>query len=283
MSEKSVVWVHRFGNVLASYRYRAEIPCQEVAKLNGFKTAMGSGEADIVVFSKPCEDDIETAKQAKADGAKIVVDICDDNFGTPEKDIYLKMSALADAITTASPVMRARLYDYVKKDSVVINEPYEYDEVEPHAEGDSYLWFGHVRNFKELVSVMPVMGKRKLRVCTGPQAVPNSIPWSPYTMRQLFAASNRVILPTIEGNEFKSPNRLINTIRQGCFPICMTHPAYLPFKHMVWVGQFQAGLHWTEAFAPDLNGLVKEAQNYIRDRYSPEAIGREWASFLDSL
>ena len=268
---------------MASYRYRAEMPSQEVAKINGFKTALNDGEADIVVFAKPYAGDVEMAKKAKSEGAKIIVDLCDDNFGTPERELYLEMAELADAITTATPVMRARLYDYVKKDSVVIADPYEFEEVEPHADGDDYLWFGHMRNFPELVSVMKIMGKRKLRVVTGPQAAQGAIPWSPYTMRQVFKASNRVILPTMEGHEYKSPNRLINSIRQGCFPICMTHPSYLEFKHVVWVGAFNTGLQWAELFHEDLNELVKEAQDYIRDRYSPEAIGKQWASFLESV
>lgn len=280
---KSVVWVHRLGNVMASYRYRAEIPCNEVAKINGFTTALNDGEADIVVFSKPYEGDLGIARKAKADGAKIVVDLCDDNFGTQEREIYTEFADLADAITTATTVMRGRLFDYVKKDAVVIPDPYEFDEVEPHADGDDYLWFGHMRNFPELVSVMKSMGKRKLRVVTGPQPAPNSIPWSPYTLRQVFAVSNRVILPTMLGHEYKSPNRLVNAIRQGCFPICMDHPSYMPFKHMVWVGQFIPGLQWAEHFHQDLNGLVKEAQNYVRDRYSPETIGKQWADFLESV
>ena len=37
MSDKNIVWVSRYGNTLASYRYRAQIPCQEVAKINGAK------------------------------------------------------------------------------------------------------------------------------------------------------------------------------------------------------------------------------------------------------
>ena len=283
MSAKNVVWVHEFGNILASYRYRAEIPAQEVAKINGFKTAVNNGEADIVVFSKPSNDSIEQAKKYKAEGAKIVVDICDDNFGTVERETYIGMAAVADAVTTATPIMRARLQDYIKKDAVVIGDPYEYEEVEPHADGEDYLWFGHIRNFQELVSVMPLMGKRKLRVVTGPQQQKGTILWSPYQLRQVFAVSNIVILPTVPGNEFKSPNRLINAIRQGCFPICMAHPAYNEFKHMVWVGSFQTGLRWCDVFKDDLNGLVKEAQNYIRDRYSPEAIGKQWASFLESV
>ena len=287
MSAKSIVWVHRLGPQLASYRYRAAMPCEEVGKLNGFKTAVNDGNADIVVFSKPIEMDLETARTAKAEGAKIVVDLADDNFGTPARDTYIAFAELADAIVTGSEVMRARLQDYVKRDSCVIGDPYEQEECAPHADGDAFLWFGHLRNFRELTSIMPLLGTRKLRVCTGPQPTPGTIPWTPENMKKAFDLSNIVLLPTMPGHEYKSPNRLLNSIRAGCFPVCMTHPAYAEFRHLVWVGNpqrgFQTGLRWIDAFRGDLNGLGARAQDYIRERYSPAAIGAKWASFLDSV
>jgi len=283
MSAKNVVWVHRLGPAMASYRYRAALPAQEVGKLNGFKTAINDGNADIVVFSKPLAMDLDTARTAKAEGAKIVVDLADDNFGTVERDTYMQFAALADAIVTGSPVMRARLQDYVKRDAHVIGDPYEEPESAPHADGDQYLWFGHMRNFHELKTVLPAMGMRKLRVCVGPKVVPGTIPWNPANIREAFRLSNIAILPTMRGHEYKSPNRLLNAIRAGLFPICMGHPAYTEFRHLCWVGHFPTGLRWADAFRGDLNGLVLKAQDYIRDRYSPAAIGAQWASFLESV
>lgn len=283
MSEKNIVWVHRLGESMASYRYRASIPAREVAKINGYKTSINDGEADIVVFSKPLNGDFEIAEKAKKEGAKIIVDVADDHFGDHEREKYLKLIEIADGLVTASNVMRARIYDHTKRDSVAIPDPYEQDECAPHADGDMFLWFGHRRNFKELTSVLPVMGDRKLRVVTGPKETPNTIPWSPENMKKAFEMSNIVLLPTQRGNEYKSANRLINSIRAGCFPVCMNHPAYQEFKNLVWVGHFPTGLKWVDAFKSDLNGLVSVAQDYIRDRYSPQSIGKQWADYLESL
>lgn len=281
--DMNIVWVHRLGPQMASYRYRAQIPADEVAQYNGFKTSINEGDADVVVFSKPLPEDLEVAEKAKSEGTKIVVDMGDDHFTDIEAPTYHKFAGIADAIVTASNVMRGRIYDYTKRDAVVIPDPYEQEEVEPHAEGDDFLWFGHVRNFPEIQSVLHLLGDRKLRLVSGPKEMPQVIPWSPQNINKAFRLSNIVLLPTKQGSEYKSPNRLLNSIRAGCFPVCMTHPAYLEFQHMVWVGHFPTGLKWIEAFKSDLNGLVKEAQDYIRDRYSPREIGKQWAKFLGSI
>lgn len=276
----NVLWVHRF-NTLASYRYRAMMPSEEVAKHNGFKTGINNGEADIVVYAKPTATDLEAAKSAKSQGAKIVVDFAGDHFA--KDPVYTEFANLADAITCSSDVLRARVFDYTKKESVFIPDPYEQEEMKPHADGDNFLWFGHRLSFPELASVVKSMGTRKLRVVSGPEPAPTVIPWSLENLRQAFEVSNIVILPTTQGGEHKSPNRLLNSIRAGCFPVCMTHPAYLEFKHMVWVGHFPTGLKWVDAFRGDLNDLVLEAQDYIRDRYSPQTIGKQWAQLLESV
>lgn len=259
------------------------MPSQEVAKINGFNTAINNGDADVVIYSKPLADDVAAARQARADGAKVVFDIADDHFGDSESSTYREMVEASDYLVCASNVMRGRIFDYTKRDSVVISDPYEQDECEPHADGDSFLWFGHIRNFDEIQNVMHLLGDRRLRLVSGPKTFPQVIQWTPENMKHAFKLSNIALFPTQAGAEYKSPNRLINSIRAGCFPLCMTHPAYLEFKHMAWVGHFPTGLRWVDAFKNDLNGLVKEAQDYVRNRYSPKTIGEQWASFLHGL
>ena len=278
---KSIVWVHRYGENLASYRYRARIPSQEVAKIKGYKTALNDGEADIVVFSKPSAAELPMARQAKIDGAKIIVDFADDHF--QRDDTYHQFAGLADGIVCASDIMRGRIYDYVGKESVAIPDPYEQEEQAPHADGNDFLWFGHIGNWREVEMASQFMGSRKMRVVTGPQPLPGVIPWSPENIKQALSVSNIVILPTIKGRDHTSPNRLINSIRAGCFPVCMEHPAYAEFRKMVWVGNFPTGLRWADAFKHDLNELIGVAQDYIRDRYSPESIGAQWAKVLENV
>lgn len=278
---KRIVFVNRFGPQLASYRYRAEIPSQEVSKHNGFQTSINNGEADIVIYSKPFAEDLEGATQAKSDGAKVIADLGDDHF---QRDpMYMAFANLADVIVCPTDAMKARIYDYTKKEAIVIPDPYEFDECQPHADGEFFMWYGHIGNFDDLKMVMPFLGERKLRVVSGPQPIPNVIPWSLQNLRATFEQSSICLLPTRKGSENRSPNRMLNAVRAGLFPICMMHPAYKEFRDMVWVGDFITGLKWVDAFRGDLNGLVLKAQDYIRDRYSPETIGGRWASLLESI
>jgi hypothetical protein len=212
------------------------------------------------------------------------VDFCDDHFNDMEAETYRKFADIGDAFVTGTTTMRGRFYDYTKKDSFVIGDPYEQPELEPHADGDLYLWFGHFRNLPEITEVAHIVGKRKILIATGPKAPNDKMAiWGPHNLGIALAQSNIVLLPTREGMEYKTNNRLLNAIRGGCFPVCVQHPAYTEFRDMVWVGHFQTGLRWVEAYRHDLNGLVKQAQDYIRDRYSPKAIGAQWASFLESV
>lgn len=281
MSEKSVVFVHRFGPRMASYRYRAQMPSEEVAKINGFKTALNNGAAEIAVYSKPTADDLEGAQKAKAEGVKIIADMGDDHFTTDP--VYLSMAQLADALVCPTQAMRARIYDYTKRDCAVIPDPYEQPESAPHADGDNFLWFGHSVNIRDILDTAHLLKGRTLRVVSGPKTPPTVIPWSPENMRIEFARANIALFPTRPGAQHKSPNRLLNAIRAGLFPICMKHPAYMEFRPFAWVGNLPTGLKWTDAFRADLNGLVSAAQDYIRDRYSPVSIGAQWAAFLESV
>jgi len=49
------------------------------------------------------------------------------------------------------------------------------------------------------------------------------------------------------------------------------------------VGEFYTGLRWATAFRKDLDDCVLAAQDYIRDRYSPETIGKKWAELMEGV
>ncbi len=190
---------------------------------------------------------------------------------------------MADQIVVATDVMRDRVHKYVNKDAAVLADPYEMPECAPHAEGKDLIWFGHQVNLRDLTDNTRLLKGRPLRVVTGPKQIPETIPWSLENLSGTLAASNIAIFPTGTGGENKSNNRLINAIRAGCFAVCMRHPSYLEFRHFVWVGDFYTGLRWTDAFQSHMNDCVAAAQDYIRDKYSPETIGAQWASMLEAV
>ena len=136
---------------MASYRYRSQIPCQELIK-RGVDAKINEGEADTVIFSKPLALDVSIAKQAREQGCRVIVDFCDPHFNHKELGpVYSEISQYANVITCPTKEMQNRILENLKKGSVVIPDPYEVDEKEPHADGESKLWFGHQRNLNEIL------------------------------------------------------------------------------------------------------------------------------------
>lgn len=261
---------------MASYRYRALIPSQEL----GEGTSINGGEAEIAVFSKPCVEDLELAKDLKSQGCKIVVDYCDNHFNHRDLGlIYRELLNLSDKVVCSTEAME-KIIKNLGFDSTVIPDPYEMDEVSPHADGLQYLWYGHEINLKDIGNLAKI---KKLTVVTGPNEIEGTVQWSSENIKREMSLANCVLFPTSLGSEYKSANRLINSLRQGLFPICSWHPAYEEFKDFCWVGDIYTGLRWARFYQKDLNDLVLQGQECIREKYSPKAIGEQWKTVLESI
>ena len=264
---------------MASYRYRADIPARALSEI-GFETDVNQGEADVVVFSKPMLDDLQMAHAAKKEGARVIVDLGDDHLNHPALGpLYRDMLGVADLVVTPTKEMAERIYRVSGKVPEVIPDPYEQQERAPHAVGDRVLWFGHKSNLGDLKSLMPFLAKWDFHCVTGPEAG-KYIEWSPETVDQELWEANIVIIPTRKGAEYKSSNRLLNAVRAGCFVVAASHPAHDEFRKMLWVGNVKTGLDWVKAFQEDLNGLVEQAQAYVRETYSPSVVAARWAQVL---
>ena len=284
--DKNIVFVHRGGPESASYRYRALEPAKHVSRVNGFSCAINGGAADIVVFSKPQAEDLVMLDGAKKEGCKVVADFCDDHFTNPAFSHYKAIAQRADFVVVPTQVMAERLLEHTGRVAdAVIPDAYEEDEREPHAEGEKVLWFGHNTNVKDLRKWMGNLREFDLTILTGPN-LPEGVnvkKWTQQSQTEELASNNIVFLPTRPGAEYKTNNRLLNSIRAGCFPVAAQHPSYIEFKKMVWVGDQFTGLRWAKAFRSDLNGLVKRAQDHIREKYSPQTIGSMWAKAMEAV
>jgi hypothetical protein len=278
-----VVFIQRMGPMTASYRMRSEMPAKFLGgEVNG-------GEANILVFTKPLPQDLELAKESKADGIKIVVDIIDDHFRNQMIGPgYKEMVELADVVVTPTANMSDRLVKYgLRPADVIIPEAYEEPHGEPHAsDGEKYLWFGAQGNLKDLRPWIKdgVFNGKHLTVVTGPNEGLGHewTQWTPEVQTQALQESNIVVLPARKGIEYKSANRLVNAIRGGCFPVCGNLPSYQEFRRFAWVGNFATGVRWTQAMHSELNDRVREGQTYIQ-KFSPEAIGKQWEQVLEAL
>ena len=198
---------------MASYRYRCQIPGEQLEK-HGHTVAYNGGEAHICVFSKPVMDDLTVSKVARANGCKIVVDIGDNHFAHREfGPIYGKMLQIADYIVTPTPAMREVIHEFTDKEIHVIPDPYEFDARPPHAsEGDKRLWFGHNVN---LHTMEPYLGLHDLTVVTGPKVQENWVLWSKESLTKAFEEHHLALFPTHQGHYHKSANRVINAINAG--------------------------------------------------------------------
>lgn len=265
---RSVAFLHPGTPEMASFRYRTLIPAQQL------KAKVNIPDADIIVIGKPVH--LELIRQLKSEGRKIVADFCDDHFGHPGLGpLYRDTAALADYCVAPTAAMRDRI---PSGDIAVIPDPYEMEEAAPHAEGENLLWFGHNAGLSAVKYKYP-----NLTVVTGPNIGEGMIRWSPETLKEEMLKANIAIFPTVRGHEYKSPNRLINALRMGLFPVCDRHPSYEEFKSFVWMTEVPTGIKWAREFKSELNDFVRRGQDYIRGRYSPEAIGVQWKELLEAL
>ena len=143
-SKNKVVFIHRGGPTMASYRYRCEIPARELNKL-GYEASINQGVGEIVIFSKPVEDDVRLARECKDAGAKIIFDICDPHFHLRH---YQDMFDIADGYVFPSFGMDVTIAPAAHR--YIIPDPYEMPEMRPHANDDSVLWFGHEVNLPDV-------------------------------------------------------------------------------------------------------------------------------------
>jgi hypothetical protein len=256
-----ISFIHAGNAGMASYRYRAQIPARELgASINDFT-------ADVLIFAKPQAVEVEIAKDAQARGAKVIADFCDDHFDLPH---YREMLKLADEVTCPTEVMATRI------GAKVVPDPYEFPEVLPHCAGGRLLWFGNATNIRSLQRVLPKLAGHSLRVVSN---APGCVPWSTETMFQEFLAADIVILPATK--EYKSPNRAIESIRQGCYVVAEPHPSLTGLP--IYIGDIPEGIEWARQNLQEANEQTKRAQDFIRSSFSPKTQADAWRKVLAGL
>ena len=166
---RSIGFIHRGGKEMASYRYRTQIPAEYLnASING-------EDAEVVVFSKPLAEEVELARELKGKGSRVVIDICDPLFD--ERPHYEEILKYADHAVAPTRVARDLVAAY--SPAAIIPDPYEFDEVEPHAAGNRLLWFGHELN---LPDILPYKYLPNLGIVSGPSAEEGIIPYTEFPL-----------------------------------------------------------------------------------------------------
>jgi uncharacterized Rossmann fold enzyme len=251
-------FIHWGNKNAASWRYRAKIPSGDWATLNDLT-------ADTLIFAKPQASELMDMARAKARGAWVVVDFCDDHFDWMH---YQEALRLADAVTCSTTEM-ARRIKKLGRNATVIADPYEFPEMPPHYAGINLLWFGHHVNRDSLQRILPDLEGYPLRVVSNFEG---AIPWSKETMLEEFARADIVVIPTTAS--YKSANRAIEAIRQGCFVVAEPHPALEGFP--IYIGNIKEGIEWTKQ--QNMNKLISKAQKFVTAEFSPQILIDKWKS-----
>jgi hypothetical protein len=88
-----------------------------------------------------------------------------------------------------------------------------------------------------------------------------------------FARADIVIIPKTE--EYKSPNRAIEAIRQGCFVVAEPQPSLKDFP--IWLGDIKEGIEWTKQ--QNVNELISKAQKFVTGKYTPKILIDKWKTY----
>ena len=252
-----------WGAHLASSRYRAIIPAQQLQKLG-----VGIGNDWLIIGKHGWVWGKETEGFER-----VCFDICDDHFDGPFGDHYRSGVMRADLVTCNSDEMARVIYEKTGREAVVIPDPYEQPEEKPRIH-NHLLWFGHQSN---LVDVLPWMDRLPmLEVVTGSK-INGVTQWSPEVMDRAFSRAGLVIIPTGKSMA-KSGNRAIESLRRGLYVIAGYLPAYGDLG--IYTGDIGDGVKWALSHQMVVLDRIKAAQTYIRTEYSPERIAGLWKTAL---
>jgi hypothetical protein len=256
-----------FGPDQASSRFRAMIPWLQLQKY-GVKPGK-----DILIASKHGYSwDITEGYK------KIIFDICDDHFNDKWGIHYRRGCELADAIVCNSEAMQLIIKEETGRDAFIIEDPYEDDEHEP-AFGDSLLWFGHSTNFPDLARVIPTLDRDvELQIVSN---IEGATQWTPQSMDLALKKCGMVIIPTGK-SVAKSANRMIKALRYGRFVVAEPLPAHHEIEGP-WLGTISKGIKWAIDNPQRVLDRIRQGQDSIRERFSPETIGKKWLEALSSL
>ena len=255
-----VSFIHAGDSSFASWRYRADIPAR------GLSATLNDHTAGTLIFTKPRADELMQMALAKARGAWVVADFCDDHFEWPH---YQEALRVADAVTCPTEEM-ARLIALRGRVASVVPDPFEYPLCAPHCAGTRLLWYGSKVNGSSLHRILPELEGYELAVVSN---LEGAIPWSRETMLRQFAIADIVVIPATAA--YKSANRAIEAIRQGCFVVAEPHPAISGIPG-VWLGNIKEGVEWAKSNQKQARLNTLKAQAFVRKKYSPLICTRAW-------
>lgn len=253
---------------LASFRLRVALP----APHTGHKYAFGA-LGDVSFFYKL--GDPALAEQARG---PVVFDVVNDHFRRRE---VREMCGIATVLTAGSEAMAETVFDETGRDAVVIDDPWETDEMPAACDGDRVLWFGHSANLPSLNRYADRMRGTRLVLCTNYSA-PGVVPWTLASEAKCLDECAVVLMTGT--NPGASSNRVVKALRAGRFVVCPADcaKAWRQFAEFVWIGDVREGVDWALNNRQEAVRKIQAGQQYVRERFGPQTIGRQWGALFDS-
>jgi hypothetical protein len=170
------------------------------------------------------------------------------------------------------------------------------------------LWYGHQSNLDEVTEFVPRLAawattqKMTDGIALGVVSAPgfgvedlagnynavcgrflqiSFLPWSAVAQAQALRDCDLVVIPaTLDAAQkrVKSANRLTEALWAGRHVLAHPVPSYAEFRDCAWIGgDLLTGLAAALRNPCAVPAQLRAAQEIIRQRYSPEAVGRLWA------
>jgi hypothetical protein len=271
-----VGWVVPQDERLASFRYRCMIPMAELDRM-GVTTRFGHG--DVTVFSKHWMPITELEMCM----SKVVFDMCDDHFGGKLDDYYRRAIEIADAVVCSTKRLAERVEEETGVVAHVVTDPYEFPKATPQMPSrqvKNLFWFGHPTNLPALQNELRRLQTYNLMAVS---EAPGALPWSYQNMLRGFSQCDAVILPIEDKPKkmVKSPNRMVESIRQGRFVVANKMPAYEPYG--MWQGDILQGLEFASRDPAGALEMVKNAQEIVEELHAPYIVAQQWKGVFECL
>ena len=265
----TLTFIHGGSEADASYRYRAQRPAEALG------ATINDGKAECYIFAKPHWKNLETLQQANAYGHVTILDTCDIHWQHPG---IKTMMHEAHYLTVNTPYLQQMVQQQFGRASTIIPDPYEYEELPPHCDGNHILWFGHPTNGASFNRFSRFVAEYPYEVVTNKKSPDQNVTqWSVENLRAAFARADLVIMP--ETAPYKSCNRTIESIRQGCFVVAEPHPSLVGFPG-IWIGNIKEGVAWTIAHPAEARRRTVIAQQYVKNTYSLAHTVNAWKTLL---
>jgi hypothetical protein len=268
---------------------------------------------EIVVFIKNFVliDEV-FAERARRLNRRVIYSFCDFDFHNPELKAHRqKMAKLADqcvAVSEDLAEITAKALDIPVP--AMITDPYEGPgfaaRFAPDPEELKLVWFGNAGNLQELFDQVPALAEfgRDFPISVNVVAVTvdgiaeafsqvnkkfkgrlelRFTPWSRENTWTSLEQGDLVLIPSIdnEKKKAKSPNRVVESLRNGRFVVAHPVSAYQDYSNFIRIdSDITAGLRWTMEHKAEIEQSIHRGQDYIEKRNSPKAVAAAWLRLL---